>query len=205
MTNIVLCQIMVQAVIQNDKLRLLAPVGAFNGPDVNVPRMRIGMHPTVHKDHLRKGAANELSALGNIQASIAECLRVVALHEPLTQLHREDTIRGELWKDLRHKDLRLQVGQLLGCLLSTRCLESEVKLPMQVLLEVLDHPHEIITPCHLLNLCTHRLEDHKVRCHLLAQLRVLCLHCELGAILKHRAVHLGERRGSDWLGLDGFQ
>ena len=57
------------------------------------------------------------------------------------------------------------------------------------LLKILNDPHQIVALG--LDLLAHGLEDHEVRRHLLAELRVLHLNADLGAVPQPRPVDLG--------------
>mmetsp|Transcript_68723 Transcript_68723/g.201197 ORF Transcript_68723/g.201197 Transcript_68723/m.201197 type:complete len:249 (+) Transcript_68723:1010-1756(+) len=84
-------------------------------------------------------------------------------------------------------------------------LHLEVQLALEVLLEVLHDPHEVVAPRHLLDLGAHRLEDGKVGGHLLPQLGVLNLDRHGRPVPERGAVDLRQRGRGDGLALEGPQ
>mmetsp|Transcript_14081 Transcript_14081/g.49583 ORF Transcript_14081/g.49583 Transcript_14081/m.49583 type:complete len:241 (+) Transcript_14081:429-1151(+) len=160
--DVALRQIVVQAMVQDDQLRPLPSIAIGTHSEVDIPCVRICVHPSVNEDHLCKSTAKQPSALQNIQTRAAKSLCIVRLDEPIAELHGQDTLGSMLPIDCWHIDARREVSQLGSRQLSVRRLELEVELASYILLKILNHPHEVIALRHLLHLASHGLEHRKV-------------------------------------------
>mmetsp|Transcript_86475 Transcript_86475/g.242045 ORF Transcript_86475/g.242045 Transcript_86475/m.242045 type:complete len:418 (-) Transcript_86475:103-1356(-) len=200
----IVLEVIIQAMVENHELGY--PPSILTGrTDVDVPSVRVCMHPPVDKDHLREGVANQGGAILGVEADGAERVGVVRLRETLAELHGQHALRRKFPEHPWHVDARREMRKLCGGGLAGRGLELEIKLAREVFLEVLHDPHQVIAPRHLLDLSAHRLEDGEIRGHLLPELRVLHFHCDAVAVPQHCLVHLRERRCRNGLVLEAGQ